>query len=195
MTRLYFDPDLERLGEALRASTAIDVAREERAARPSGSPRRASLFRRPRVLASGTLGLTGVGVALVLALGGTAATTPAFAITTNSDGSVLVHLNVNSSLPQVNAKLAAMGTHEQIGIDMASGPAAVSGPVTCTPRPGVSGPTVKVLDGPNGTEVISPGQTGDNTGAGTWHLASCGVYPASTGLSTLRGYTGNSGNS
>jgi hypothetical protein len=156
---------------------------------------RARVLRRPRVLAGGTLGLAGVGAALVLALGGTAATTPAFAITTSSDGSVLVHLNINSSLPQVNAKLAGMGTDEQIGIAMAPGPAAVSGPVTCAPHPGVSGPTVRVLDGPNGTEVISPGQTGDNTGVGTWHLASCGVYPAHTSLSTLRGYTGNSGNS
>jgi hypothetical protein len=192
MTRLDFDPDLERLGEALRASTAIDLAREERAARPSGTPWRARLLRRPRVLAGGTLGLVGIGAALVLLLGGTAATTPAFAITTNSDGSVLVHLNINSALPQVNAKLAALGTHEQIGIDMASGPAAVSGPVTCAPHPGVTGPTVKVLDGPNGTEVISPGQTGDNTGVGIWHLASCAVYPANTNLSTLRGYSGNS---
>jgi hypothetical protein len=47
MTRLDFDPGLERLGEALRASTTIDLAREERAARPS---RRA----RPRLLAGAT---------------------------------------------------------------------------------------------------------------------------------------------
>ena len=195
MTRLDFDPDLERLGDALRASTAVDLAREERAARPASAGRARRKRLRPRILAGSTLGLVAVAAAVVLALGGTAATTPAFAITRASDGSVLVHLNINSSLPQVNAKLAAMGTHEQIGIDMASGPAAVPGPVTCAPRPGVSGPTVKVLDGPNGTEVISPGQTGDNTGVGTWHLAACGVYPATTGLSTLRGYTGNSGNS
>ena len=134
MTRLDFDPDLERLGEALRASATIDLAREERAARPTGvTTRTRRTLRRPRLLAGGTLGLAGIGAALVLALGGTATTTPAFAITTNSDGSVLVHLNINSSLPQVNAKLAAMGTHEQIGIAMASGPAAVGGPVTCTP--------------------------------------------------------------
>jgi hypothetical protein len=196
MTRIDLDPDLERLGEALRASTAIDLAREQQAAHANQpAPARAGgtgVLRRPRVLAASTLGLAGVGAALVLVLGGTAATTPAFAITTSSDGSVLVHLNINSSLPQVNAKLAAMGTHEQIGIQMAQGAAAVSGPVTCTPRPGVPGPTVKVLDGPNGTEVITPGQTGDNTGVGTWHLASCAVYPAKTNLSTLRGYSGNS---
>lgn len=195
MTHLDFDPDLERLGEALRAGAVADLAREREAAHVDREEPRRARLPRPRVLAGGTLGLAGVGAALLLALGGTAATTPAFAITTNSDGSVLVHLNINSALPQVNAKLAALGTHEQIGIDMASGPAPVGGPVTCTPRAGVSGPTVRVLDGPNGTEVISPGQTGDNTGVGTWHLAACGVYPANTGLSTLRGYTGNSGNS
>ena len=39
MTRVDFDPDLERLGEALRASTTIDLAREERAARPQSPGR------------------------------------------------------------------------------------------------------------------------------------------------------------
>lgn len=190
MTRVDFDPDLERLGEALRASTAIDLAREERAARPSGAGRPRL---RPRVLAGSTLGLAGVGAALLLALGGSAATTPAFAITRDADG-VLVKLSYadNQNLPQVNQKLAEMGTHEQIGIRMGTGPAPVSGPVTCTPQPGVSGPTVRVLDGTNGTEVINPGESGDNTAEGTFHLVSCGVYPANTSLSTLRGYSGNS---
>jgi len=92
------------------------------------------LLRRPRVLAGSTLGLAGVGAALVLALGGTAATAPAFAITTNNDGSVLVHLNytTDQNLPQVDAKLASMGIHENVGIQMASGPATVSGPTVCT---------------------------------------------------------------
>ena len=40
MTRLDLDPDLERLGDALRASAAIDLAREERAADRSLAPRR-----------------------------------------------------------------------------------------------------------------------------------------------------------
>jgi hypothetical protein len=195
MTRLDFDPDLERLGEALRASATIDLAREHQAAhRPE--PHRVRLPR-PRLLAGGTLGLVGIGAALVLLLGGSAATTPAFAITTNGDGSVLVHLNYNTdqNRPQVNQKLAAMGTHEQIGIAMATGPASVSGPVTCTRAPGVSstsGPPVKVLVGTNGTEVISQGESAGNTAEGTFHLASCGVYPAKTGLSTLRAYSGNS---
>jgi hypothetical protein len=104
---------------------------------------------------------------------------------------VLVHLNQTQNLPQVNQKLAAMGTGEQITIYEATGAAAVSGPVTCTTAPGAaspSGPQVKVLQGTDGTEVISPGQTGDNTGVGTWHLARC--VTSATGTAN----TGNSGN-
>jgi hypothetical protein len=148
-------------------------------------PGRAPLLRRPRVLAGSTLGLAGVGTALALTLG--AAGTPAYAVTTNGDGSVLVTINQISALPQANAKLTAMRIHEQIMIDMTSGAAAVSGPVTCTPAPGVSnlpGPPVKVLVGTNGTEVIGSG----NTGAGTWHLAACHL----TG-DTGSGNTGNTG--
>jgi hypothetical protein len=164
-----------------------DLAREHGPAlaladRPQ--PGRAPLLRRPRVLAGSTLGLAGAGTALVLALGA-ANSTPAFAVTTNHDGSVLVTLNHHKALPEVNAQLTAMGIHEQISIQMASGPAATSGPVNCTPAPGVSnlpGPPVKVLLGKDGTEVIAPGTTGDNTGVGTWHLAACYVHnPGSTG--------------
>lgn len=171
MTRLDLDPDLQRLGEALHASTTIDLAREERAGRPLGV-RRARL--RPRVLAGGTLGLAGVGAALVLALGGSTAP-PAFAITRSDDGSVLVHLNytTNQNLPQVEQKLASMGIHERVGIQMAPGAATVTGPVTCSPTAGAPGPTVKVLVGSNGTEVIAPGQSGDNTAVGSFHLVRC----------------------
>jgi hypothetical protein len=128
----------------------------------------------------------GVGTALVVALG--ASSPPAYAVTTNGDGSVTVQINVTSSLPQANAKLAAMGTDERVEIYMAPGPAAVSGPVTCAPAPGanVPGPPLKVLVGKDGTEVIPPGQTAGNTGVGTWHLDHCVVW-AATG-------SGNSGN-
>jgi hypothetical protein len=153
-------------------------------------PGRASLLRRPRVLAGSTLGLAGIGTALVLVLGA-ASSTPAYAVTTNGDGSVLVTINQNSALPQANAKLTAMGIHEQISIQMASGAAAARGPVTCTPAPGASnlrGPTLKVLVGKDGTEVIAPGTTGDNTGVGTWHLAACYVH--NTGDTGSAGNTG-----
>jgi hypothetical protein len=141
-------------------------------------PARTSGFRirRPRVLAGSTLGLAGVGAALVLGLGGSTAA-PAFAVTKQDDGSVLVNLNYNTdqNLPQVNAKLAAMGINEQITIRMATGAATVSGPVTCTPASGVSGPPVKVLVGKDGTEVIAPGQSAGNTAEGSFHMLSCTV--------------------
>ena len=145
-------------------------------------PGRAPLLRRPRVLAGSTLGLAGAGTALMLALG-PASSTPAFAVTTNGDGSVLVTINQNSALPQANAKLIAMGIHEQVTLYIATGPAAAGGPVSCTPAPGanVSGPPLKVLVGKDGTEVIAPGATGENTGEGTWHLAACYVHNTGTG--------------
>jgi hypothetical protein len=150
-----------------------DIAREHgpaltQASRPE--PGRPSLLRRPRVLAGSTLALAGVGTALTLGL--TAATsTPAFAVTKSADGSVLVQINQATSLPQANAKLTAMGIHEQVTIYMATGPAAAKGPVTCTPAPGakLSGPSMEVLVGTDGSEVIASG----NTGAGSWHLAAC----------------------
>lgn len=153
----------------------------------SGRARRS----RSRVLAGGTLGLAGVGAALVLALG-TSATPPAYAITKNGDGTVTVQINSDTSLPAANRKLTAMGIDEQVTIDVAPGAAAVSGAVTCTPRPGAGqpNPPVKVLVGTDGTEVIGTGQSAGNTGEGTFHLASCTVAPDSgTGAGT-----GNSGN-
>ncbi len=198
MTRL--DPDLERLGDALRASTTIDLAREERAAPPAGAGRehradavpatRARRTRpRPRVLAGSTLGLAGIGAVLVLALGGSAAA-PAFAVTKQDDGSVLVNLNYNTdqNLPQVQRKLADMGIHEQLTIHMARGAATISGPVICTPAPGVSGPTVRSCGlGRHGGH--RPGPLAGNTAEGSFHLDHC-VVSSDTGS----GNTGSSGN-
>src|ERR1700761_9084856 len=116
--------------------------------------------RRPRVLAGGTLGLAGAGVPATLLFSGAAATTQAFAVSPSNDGSVLVTMDysANQNLPQVNQKLASMGTGEQIGIVMGTGPASTGGPVTCTPQHGASGPAIKILVGQNGTEVIAPGE-------------------------------------
>jgi hypothetical protein len=163
-----------------------DLAREHgatfaHAGRPE--PARAGaarVLRRPRILAGSTLGLAGVGAALVLALGGSTAA-PAYAVTTNHDGSVLVDLNYNANqnLPQVNAKLASMGVNEGIAIQMARGAASATGPVTCTPGPGATTP-VKVLVGADGTETIAPGQSAGNTAEGSFHMVSCSVS-ANTG--------------
>jgi hypothetical protein len=172
-----------------------DLAREHgprlaQADRPEpGRSRR----RRPRVLAGGTLGLAGVGVAVVLALGAGGAA-PAFAVTTQGNGSVLVSLNYvkNENLGQVNARLAALGTHEQIAIYMATGAAPVSGPVSCAPATGASspsGPPVKVLVGTDGTEVIASGQSAGNTAEGSFHLDHC-VVSSDAGSAGGAGNTG-----
>ena len=171
-----------------------DLAREHgptlaHADRPAPSRARRP---RPRVLAGSSLAVAVVGAALLLALSGSAAP-PAFAITTNGDGSVLVNINRLQSLPAANHKLTAMGIREQVTIYMASGAAAVSGPVTCTPAPGanLSGPRLKVLVGEDGTETIGPGQTAGNTGVGTYHLDHC-VVTGDTGSGNT-GITGNTG--
>lgn len=149
---------------------------------PESSKRpRARVLRRLRVLAASALSLAGAATALVLALGGG---TPAYAVTVSQSGSVLVTLNQTSALPQVEARLASMGTNEAVTIQMASGAATSSGPVPCTRETGASGPAVEVLVGTDGTEVVPSG----NTGAGTWHLASCTVSSASAAPAS-----GNSG--
>ncbi|HTU88222.1 MAG TPA: hypothetical protein VMF57_21760 [Solirubrobacteraceae bacterium] len=177
-------PSLERFGAELNRAAHRELSTKSKSAR--------TRVPRPRLIAGGTLGLAGIGAALVLALSaGGAAAPPAFAVTRSSDGSVLVKLSYASdqNLPQVNAKLAAMGTHEQISIRMGTGAASVSGPVTCTRTPSASGPVVRVLNGSNGTEVISAGESAGNTAEGTFHLVSC-VVTGDTGS----GNSGNTGN-
>jgi hypothetical protein len=149
-----------------------DLAREHGPALAQADRPEPGRARRPRVIAGSTLAVAGGGVALALGLTATGST-PAFAVTSTADGSVLVTISQILNLPQANAKLIAMGIHEQVSIEMKSGAATASGPVTCTPAPGGAGPTVKVLVGTNGTEVIAPGTTGKNTGVGSWHLAAC----------------------
>ena len=181
-----------------------DIVREHgatlaTAGRPG--PGSAPLYRRPRVIAGGTLALavagTALGFGLTAASGSSPAatgtkhtyTTAAYSITQNTNGTVVVQINQQTSLPAANTKLTQLGIHEQVTIYMQSGPAAVAGPVTCTPAPGVSGPTLKVLVGTNGTEVIKPGTTGDNTGVGTWSLNKCTTTNGNDGT----GDTGNTG--
>ncbi len=119
----------------------------------------------------------------MLALGGTAATTPAFAVAKKADGSVLVTLDYvkNKNLPELQASLAAQGINETVAIQMSRGPAATNGPVTCAQGPGVSGPTVRVIVGTNGTETIAPGQSGGNTAEGSFHLVRCSTGNTGSG--------------
>jgi hypothetical protein len=203
MTRPDFDPDLERLGDALRASTTTDLAREEELARPAVAARGGlaaawarRTLQRPRVFAGGTLGLAGVGAALVLALSaGGAAAPPAFAITHKADGSVLVKFNTVTDGQKYHGYLYAVDHtltttyQEEIGVGYAAGPAVVPGPVNCTPARNAFGlpkTPVKVLLGTNGTAVIPSG----TTGAGTVHLSGCSLWKNGPGT----GNTGNTGN-
>jgi hypothetical protein len=154
--------------------------------------------RRPRVIAGSTLALAAAGTALALGLTSTSGSTPAastaaggikkvvttaYTITHNSNGSVLVQVDQAQSIVAADAKLSSMGIQEKVSVFPKPGAATVSGPVTCAPVDGApKQPQVQVLLGTNGTEVIASG----NTGAGTWHLGSCVVFPTS--------YTGNTGN-
>ncbi len=151
---------------------------------------------RPRVFAGSTLGLAGIGAALLLALGGSAAP-PAYAITQKADGTVFVQINFagRQTLLAADGMLVAK-YHETALINIASGPATVEGPVSCAPTPdpaapgdpSPSGPAVTILLGQNGTATIPSG----DTGAGTVHLTSCQTYVSYPHSNT--GNTGNSGN-
>jgi hypothetical protein len=200
---MNIDTKLEELGDRLERSVAADLRAEQRA------PRAVMAWatrRRSRLLASSSLGLAGIGAALVLILSaGGAGAPPAFAVTRESDGSVLVTVNTDQSTQPwaegADQKLALMGIHEAIdGIETAPGAATSSGPVSCTPGSGAvepapgggyqpapgmpPGPPVKVLLGTDGTDVIPAG----TTGAGTVHLVSCVYYNA-----RVDPFAGNSG--
>ena len=178
-----------------------DLAQEhgaalDRAARPG--PGRA---RRPGLIAGSTLAVAAAGTAIGLGLtstgapststtGGMRVVTDAYTITQNSNGSVLVQVDQSQSILAADAKLASMGIQEKVVVFPQPGAATVSGPVTCTPVDGApKQPRVQVLLGDNGTEVIG----GGNTGAGTWHLGSCVVFPIGDTGNTGTGSTGNGG--
>jgi hypothetical protein len=168
--RLWHDL-IQEHGDALaQAGTEPGLARRSR--------------RRPRVIAASTLAVAAAAAAVTVGLTspgstapiGTKTVTDAFTITQNSN-SVLVQINDKESINVANQKLNAL-IKEQVVLSMASGPAPVSGPLTCASgEKGMQGPQVKVLLGSDGTQVIAPGTTADNTGVGTWHMTGCSVYP------------------
>ena len=194
-------PSLQRFGAAFEAAAREELTPTLAHAEAPKSGRGHRL--RPRALAGSTLGLACVGAALVFALG-TSATPPAFAVTQHSDGSVSVKLNPGSGLSDgivgANRKLAEMNLHEGISIQMATGAAPASGPVTCTSdatgasRPGTP---VSAYVGTDNTVVLPPGDNGaGNTGVGnlggTYHLASCTIHNSNLTPSQI-GTTSRSG--
>ena len=177
-----------------------DLAQERGAALAQATRPGPGRVRRPGLIAGSTLALAAAGTALGLGLTSTSGSTPAggikkvvtaaYTITEKSDGSVLVQVNQRESILAADAKLSSMGIQEKVSVFPKPGPATGSGPVTCTPVDGApKQPQVQVLLGTNGTEVIA----GGNTGAGTWHLGSCVVFPTSDKGNSGPGNTSNAG--
>jgi hypothetical protein len=77
--------------------------------------RRSALPRPKLMIAGGGLTLAGSVIAIVLALSATSATSPAYALTRQPDGTVTLTLyRLTNDLPSVNARLARMGIDETI---------------------------------------------------------------------------------
>jgi hypothetical protein len=181
-----------------------DIAREHGAPLAQATRPGPGRARRTGLIAGSTLALAAGGTALALGLTSTGSTpagstavggirkvvTDAYTITEMSNGSVLVQINQQSSIIAADAKLSSMGFQEKVAVFPKPGAATVSGPIPCTPVGGAPKlPQVQVLLGTNGTEVIA----GGNTGAGTWHLDSCVVFPTGDTGNSGSGNTGNGG--
>jgi hypothetical protein len=166
---------------------------------------------RPRIVAGGSLGLVGVAACLVLAFSGSTAP-PAFAISRNGDGSLLVHLYHVSAVPAAEQQINAMDSFRDVHASIVPaaratsiqqgtltiatlrGPAPVPGPIKCSTED--QGQQVEMLLGSNGTDVVPAGVRG----AGSWHLAFCSITPPrpmsntdTTTSSTTGTTTGNTG--
>jgi hypothetical protein len=151
---MTIDTKLEKLGDRLERYAAADLRSEQRARGPVTMWARR---RRPRLWAGSSLGLAGAGAAVLVALSGTAATSPAFAITRHDDGSVLVQLNHQEDIGQANRKLTAMGINEQITLYLNSTPTDAAAPGDCIPGPGAGAPNPPI-------RVVVNTDNADNTG-------------------------------
>lgn len=148
---------------------------------------------RPRVLAGSTLALAGAGAALTVTLSAMAST-PAYAVTRQHDGSVSVQINSRSGIAGANRELAAMGIHERVMAVSDGQPV----PLNCVaPGLGADGKSLVIAGypavptGPVSTPSSTPASTGpgstgtSNTGSGapgvgsTWHVVACPT-PGST---------------
>jgi len=162
---MNIDTKLTEIGDRLERAAAADLRSEQRRA---GTVTTSARRKRSRYLASSSLGLAGIGAAVVIVLSGTSATTPAFAITRHQNGTVLVQLNRQEDIAQANQKLAAMGINEQITLYMKPNPTAATGPETCTPGPGAGAPNPPI-------SVVVNTNNADNTG--TTGAVDCVVGP------------------
>jgi hypothetical protein len=97
--------------------SVLATMREQIAATPMlPAPRRLQprfLGTRPRVLAGASAGIAALSATLALIFAG-ASSPPAFAVTTNPDGTTTVTLNALSAAGALNAKLAAADVHVRV---------------------------------------------------------------------------------
>jgi hypothetical protein len=170
-------PSLDRFGDELHKA----VRHELRSGNQSVAAR---VMRRPRILAGSALGLAGIATTAVLALGASTAA-PAFAVTQQTDGTVLVSVNLSeTNTPWVqgaNDKLASMGINEQILLnasDQSDPSSPATSPVSCTPVTGASAPTGPPIK----VQVTGQVPTG-LPGAGSTSIYGCG-YLNSTAANT-----------
>ena len=77
------------------------------------TPTAKRVWRGPRLVAGISLGLAGVGVAVALVLGATA-TSPAFAVISNHDGTVTISIERASGIVGANARLHQLGVRAKV---------------------------------------------------------------------------------
>jgi hypothetical protein len=109
-----------QLEDAVRRELDSDSARDAPAGRPVRQAGRLGRARRRVVAATGAAGLSLAGAATAVALLlGTSATSPAYAVTSNTNGTITVKFLRTSgidgaSIHSLNARLAAMGVKAQV---------------------------------------------------------------------------------
>jgi hypothetical protein len=118
--------------------------------RATSSPLRASLLNgRPRLLAGASAGIAALSVTLVLIFAG-ASSPPAFAVTTNANGTITIMLNALSAVDALNAKLASSGVHVRVApvVQGCNAPVQMTGsatpPATLLAQPGLGASRIQL---------------------------------------------------
>jgi hypothetical protein len=107
----------DRLWTYLADVHRADDVNSKRATAPRGRWAAIARTRRPHVaITAGALGvIAAAAVAVVPLVSATASTQPAYALTQNADGSITVTFNdLQTAIPQLNARFAAMGIDEAV---------------------------------------------------------------------------------
>jgi len=149
--------ELRRAYTARETTTATVRARRQRRAGRVGRRARPGVSKRPVALLGSGAGIVAVAVAAVV-LGAGPAAQPAYALTENPDGSITVTINdVETAIPALNARFAAMGIDETV----------VPVEANCPPTTAFSGlfvypqaTTSETLTFTPGDKNLDPGYTG-----------------------------------